>query len=119
LKCYFDYRTLCEIVLRELSADEKANKNPNVSSITIRSRENLARSAKDLIQTFNNFIRLIRVLVFNQEIREVLISFFGEDVFLKDIENIISKWIYQVLKWTVDLYTTESFRKLNFLTDDG
>jgi hypothetical protein len=119
LKCYFDYCSLCEIVLRELSADEKNNKNPYVSNVTIRSRENLARSSKDLFQTFSNFIRLIRVLVFNKEIREVLISIFDDEVYLKDIANIISKWIYQILKWTVDLFTSESFRKLNFLTDDG
>ena len=55
----------------------------------------------------------------NREIREIIINIFSEQTYTEDIKKILAKWIYQVLKWTVDLFTGDEYRKLNLLKQDS
>jgi hypothetical protein len=69
------------------------------------------------LMNFKQFINLIRILITNDDLREILINFFGEDVFDENMTSLVAKWIYQSLKWCVDLHTKDEFKRVNIRSD--
>ena len=119
LDCYFNYLKLKQIVfneidIRKLGVSSDSKPIP-ISSFT---KSNLNKYYKDVTTNFKQIIKLIRVIVINDDLREILINFFGEEVFIQDIRVILSNWIYQVLKWSVDIHTQAEFKIANFVNDE-
>lgn len=113
LDCYFNYLNLSKKVLNEYQKVSSISPLSGTHSYNI-----LVNKAKDMIKAFKDFVRLVRILVVNNEVRDNLLSFFGEDVYADDILLILSNWTYQVFKWTADIFTKDSFKNLNLINDD-
>jgi hypothetical protein len=43
---------------------------------------------------------------------KILIIFFGDEIYREEIIVIMQKWVYQILKWVVDIYTSQKFSLL-------
>lgn len=110
LNCFMNFKNLIKFII-DLNCPQ--NFNGHINNL-------LKEKVKEILISFKNFFRLIRILANRKEIEVILINFFGEEVYLNDIKNIVSSWIYQILKWTVDLNTEETFTRIeNLVSYDG
>jgi hypothetical protein len=92
LNCYFDYLNLIKNVINNLLPSIK-----------------LKEKGEQVVQNFKEFIYIARLIIRRADLIDILTGIFEDNVYLNDIVPTVSKWIFQVFKWTVDLYRQDLF----------
>jgi hypothetical protein len=95
--CYTDFLDFCKFI-----------KNQNEVNTT--HKDNLIREKIcTIFKNFKMFYQSAKIYVLLPELNEMILNFFNNEIY-KNFLQIISDWIYQVLKWTTDLYLNQRIK---------